>query len=182
MKKALILLAPGFEEIELVTVVNILRRAEVEVTIAGTTPDPVLGRSRIQVVADVSIDEVTGFGFDLIVLPGGQPGTQNLASDTRVKQILSNAAEEKGYISAICAAPSILAAYGYLTGKKATSHPSVIPEMVSVEYSEDLVVVDGRWVTSRAAGTAMVFAFKLVELLMGPEKVRTVNQGVMAKL
>lgn len=182
MKKALVLLAPGFEEIELVTIVDILRRADIDVTVAGTVVGAITGRSQLQMIAEISLDAVSGHDFDLIVLPGGQPGTQNLANDARVKQILHDAAENEGYISAICAAPSILSAYGYLAGKKATSHPSVISEMGVVKYSEDAVVVDGRWVTSRAPGTAMVFAFKLVELLMGPEKVKEVNQGVMAQL
>ncbi len=182
MKKALLLLAPGFEEIEAVTVVDILRRGDVEVTIAGTVAGAITGRSQIRVLAEVSIDDVSGNDFDLIVLPGGQPGTRNLANDARVKRILADAAEKEGYLSAICAAPSILAAQGYLAGKKATSHPSVISEMAAATYSEDAVVVDGRWVTSRAPGTAMAFAFKLLELLMGPDKMKEVNQGVMAAL
>lgn len=182
MKKALVLLAPGFEEIEAVTVVDILRRAGIEVLVAGTVAGAITGRSQVQMLAEVSIDTVSGGDFDLIVLPGGQPGTRNLGSDPRVKQILADAAQKEGYIAAICAAPSILSASGYLAGKKATSHPSVIPEMAAVDYIGEPVVVDGRWVTSRAPGTAMAFAFKLVELLMGPEVAKTVNQGVMASL
>ncbi len=182
MKKALVLLAPGFEEIEVVTVIDLLRRAGIEVTVAGTVDGPVTGRSHIRMFADISLDAVSGCPFDVLVLPGGQPGTRNLGRDPRVKQLLSDAFEQEGYIAAICAAPSILSAYGYLKGKKATSHPSVRSELKDVDYFEAQVVVDGRWVTSRAPGTAMAFAFKLIELLLGPEKVDEVNQGVMAKL
>ncbi len=182
MKKALLLLAPGFEEIETITVIDILRRGGVEIAVAGTTPGPIIGRSKISVLADIGLDGVSGSLFDLIIFPGGQPGTDNLAADGRVKQILEGAVKSHCYISAICAAPSILASYGYLAGKKATSHPSVRAGMADTIYVEDRVIVDGRWVTSRAPGTAMEFAFKLLELLMGSEKVKEVNQGVMAAL
>ncbi|MFQ5587310.1 MAG: DJ-1 family glyoxalase III [Nitrospiria bacterium] len=182
MKKALVLLAPGFEEIETVTVVDILRRAGIEVTLAGTADGPLTGRSQIQMLPDVSIDAVLGRHFDVVVLPGGQPGTRNLGSDPRVKQILAEASAGESYVAAICAAPSILSACGYLKDKKATSHPSVRPELSDADYSEDAVAVDGRWVTSRAPGTAMAFAFKLVELLSGSKKADEVNQGVMARL
>lgn len=182
MKRALVLLAPGFEEIEAVTVIDILRRAGIEVTVAGTVEGPIEGSRKIHVLSDISIDQVSGDDFDLVVLPGGQPGTRNLGSDPRVKQILEAVDSHEGIISAICAAPSILSAYGYITGKQATSHPSVRTEMGSVAYSEKRVVVDGRWVTSRSPGTAMEFAFELVRLLAGEARVKAVKQGVMARL
>ncbi len=182
MKKALVLLAPGFEEIETVTVIDILRRAGVQVTSAGTVDGAIEGSRKIKVMADVSIDSVSGSDFDLIVLPGGQPGTDNLAGDSRVKKILDEALANDRLISAICAAPSILSSYGYIKGKKATSHPSVQGKMGDVDYSEARVVVDGRWITSRAPGTAMEFAFQLVALVKGSEMVEKVNQGVMARL
>ncbi|TAK02250.1 MAG: DJ-1/PfpI family protein [Candidatus Manganitrophaceae bacterium] len=181
-KRVLILLAPGFEEIEAVTVIDILRRAGVEVIAAGTVEGPIEGARKVKVLADLSIDRVTGSDYDLIVLPGGQPGTDHLAKDERVRRILNEAAAKERHIAAICAAPSILAAAGLLAGKKGTSHPSVRGRMEGVDYSEARVVVDGRWVTSRAPGTAMEFAFELVRLLAGEEKVKEVNQGVMARL
>ncbi len=182
MKKALVLLAPGFEEIETVTVIDILRRAGVQVTAAGTVEGAIEGSRKIKVMADASIDTVNGGDFDLIVLPGGQPGTNNLGSDPRVKKILDDAMSNDRLVSAICAAPSVLSSYGYIKGKKATSHPSVRDKMGDVDYSEARVVVDGNWVTSRSPGTAMEFAFQLVELLKGPEMVLKVNEGVMARL
>ncbi|MFQ5597057.1 MAG: DJ-1 family glyoxalase III [Nitrospiria bacterium] len=182
MKKALVLLAPGFEEIETVTVIDILRRAGVQVTAAATVDGPIEGSRKVKLVADGLIDAVRGADFDLIVLPGGQPGTRNLGSDPRVKNILDEAMENDRLISAICAAPSVLSSYGFIKGKKATSHPSVRPDLRDVDYQEARVVVDGNWVTSRSPGTAMEFAFKLVELLKGPEMVAKVNDGVMARL
>jgi len=116
------------------------------------------------------------------VLPGGQPGTRNLGRDPRVKKILAEVDAQGGIVSAICAAPSILASYGYIAGKQATSHPSVRSEMRGTDYSEARVVVDGRRVTSRSPGTAMEFAFELIQLLLGNEQVEAVNQGVMARL
>jgi len=182
MKKALVLLAPGFEEIESVTVIDILRRAGIQVTVAGTVDGAIEGSRKINVMADCSIDAVKGSDFDLIVLPGGQPGTNNLGSDPRVKKILDEAMARDRLISAICAAPSVLSSYGYIKGKKATSHPSVRDKMGDVDYSEARVVVDGNWITSRSPGTSMEFAFQLVALLKGPEMVKKVNDGVMARL
>ncbi|MDC4204367.1 MAG: DJ-1/PfpI family protein [Candidatus Manganitrophus sp.] len=182
MKRVLILLAPGFEEIEAVTIIDILRRAGVAVTVAGTVEGAIEGSRKVKLLADLSIDKVAGGDYEMIVLPGGQPGTNNLATDERVGRILKEAAAKERYISAICAAPSILASAGFLAGKQATSHPSVRERMGRADYSEARVVVDGRWVTSRAPGTAMEFAFELVRLLVGEEKVKEVNQGVMARL
>ncbi|MFQ5579029.1 MAG: DJ-1 family glyoxalase III [Nitrospiria bacterium] len=182
MKKVLVLLAPGFEEIETITVIDILRRAGIDVTMAGTVVGPIIGSRRIRVMADLPIDQVVDRDYDLVVLPGGQPGTKLLGKDPRVKKILDKALAGETAVSAICAAPSILTMYGFLSGKRATSHPSVRSMMEGVDYSEDRVVVDGRWITSRSPGTAMEFAFRLVALLVGDEKVKEVNEGVMARL
>ncbi|HZR46745.1 MAG TPA: DJ-1 family glyoxalase III [Candidatus Manganitrophaceae bacterium] len=182
MKRVVVLLAPGFEEIESVTVIDILRRAGIEVTTAGTVEGPIEGSRKIRLLADLSIDRISGGEFDMIVLPGGQPGTDNLSRDERVKRILQEAVSKEKYISAICAAPSLLASSGFLSGRRGTSHPSVRRLMDGVAYTEARVVVDGRWITSRAPGTAMEFAFQLVTLLSGEEKAKEVNEGVMAKL
>ncbi len=182
MKRVLILLAPGFEEIEAVTVIDILRRAGVEVTVAGTVEGPIEGSRRVNLLADLSVEKVAGGDYDMVVLPGGQPGADHLAKDERVRRILEEAMAKERCIAAICAAPSILASAGFLDGKKATSHPSVRERMAGANYSEARVVVDGRWVTSRAPGTAMEFAFELVRLLVGEEKTKEVNRGVMARL
>ena len=120
----------------------------------------------------------------MLVLPGGQPGTTNLRNDPRIKRIIETLEARNRPIAAICAAPSILSAYGVLKGRAATSHPVVRAEVSAgaCRVSEDRVVADGPVITSQAAGTAMEFAFKLVEILCGPEKAAEVNRGVLARL
>ncbi len=177
-KKVLALLAPGFEEIEAITVVDILRRAGIEVLIIGLIEGPIKGSRGIQILADLLIDQAVGMPFDMVFLPGGMEGVNRLGQDHRVKQIIETAIKEKIWIAAICAAPSLLT--NALAGKKATSHPSVQSLMNGVDYQEARVVVDSHFVTSRSPGTAMEFAFELVRQLAGEERVRAVHYGVMA--
>ncbi|MDO8425982.1 MAG: DJ-1/PfpI family protein [Deltaproteobacteria bacterium] len=182
MKKVLVPLAPGFEEIEALTVVDILRRAGAEVTVAGTIEGPIEGRSRVKVLTDKLMEEVEGTDFDMIVLPGGAVGAQNLKKDMRVKKAVEGLIKKKGLITAICAAPIVLSAIGAIEGRKITSHPAVRDELKNERVSEDRVVADGNLITSQGPGTAMEFAFKLVEALFGKEKVREVNKGVLARI
>lgn len=183
-KKVLVPLAPGFEEIEAITVIDILRRAGVEVTVAGTQPGVVEASRKTRHVPDCTLDEAMGRAdeFDMIVLPGGQPGTTNLRADSRVKMIIELLRAKNKFISAICAAPTVLSAYGVLQGHRATSHPGVRGTLVAGQVVNERVVVDGPVVTSQSAGTAMEFAFKLVELLCGRDKAAEVNEGVLARL
>ena len=186
MKRVVIPLAHGFEEIETVTVVDILRRAGISVTIAGveggTPPAAVEGRTGVKLVPDMTIDDVEATDFDMIVLPGGLKGTQTLAKDPRVARLLPLFQEGKRYIAAICAAPTVLAAHGMIAGRRLTSHPSVREQLTGAVYDEERVVIDGRLVTSRGPGTAMEFAMALVEILMGRKKVEEINQAVLAKV
>ena len=184
MKKVLVPLAPGFEEIEAITVIDILRRAGVDVVVAGTQPGPIEASRQTKHIPDCTLDDVRAEDFDMIVLPGGQPGTTNLRRDTRVRQIIETLQKNNRRIAAICAAPSVLSAYGVLQGRAATSHPSVRAEVSAGarEFSDQRVVLDGPIVTSQAAGTAMEFAFTLVELLCGVDKAAEVNRGVLARL
>lgn len=184
MKRVLVPLAPGFEEIEAVTVVDILRRAGVTVDVAGTASGVIEASRGVRITPDITLDEAVSREYDLVVLPGGLAGTENLANDSRLEKILSQTVEKKKFVAAICAAPSILSSRGYLSGRSATSHPSVESKLRdnAVEYKTDRVVSDGLFLTSRSPGTAMEFAFKLVELLLGPEKVDEINTGVMARL
>jgi 4-methyl-5(b-hydroxyethyl)-thiazole monophosphate biosynthesis len=177
-KKVCVFLAPGFEEIEAITVVDILRRAGIEVVMVGLSEGPIKGSRGILVLADQTIDQAINLSFDMIVLPGGMEGVQHLGADKRILQIIEKAMEDKKPVAAICAAPLLLAPY--LSGKKATSHPSVRTH-IKGSYSEERVVVDGTIVTSRSPGTAMEFAFELVRQLAGPERARIVNEGVLAK-
>ncbi|MBI5135871.1 MAG: DJ-1/PfpI family protein [Nitrospirae bacterium] len=186
MKRARVLvpLAEGFEEIEAVTVVDILRRAGVEVTTAGLTEGPIKGSRGVIITPDTALHRIMEDEFDMVVLPGGLPGTTNLRLDKRIHDIVRRIHARKGYVTAICAAPSIYAELGFLEGRKATSHPSVAeePHFKGVDYSDERVVVDGHFITSRAPGTAMEFAMTLVEALAGPEMRDKVNKGVMARL
>lgn len=184
MKRVLIPLAPGFEEIEAVTMIDILRRAEVVVDVAGTVPGPIEASRGVRVLPEMTLDEAQTRDYDLVVLPGGAVGTENLMKDDRLKQILRTMVEKKRYVGAICAAPAILSANGHLSGRAATSHPSVEAKVREggTLYRTDRVVSDGIFLTSRSPGTAMEFSFKLVELLAGPEKAQEINASVLARL
>jgi len=182
MKRVLVPLAPGFEEIEAVTVIDVLRRAGIEVVVAGTQPGPIEGSRGIRVTADKLLDEVRAEEFDMIVLPGGGKGVENLRKHPRLMPLLMEFAAKDKPVAAICAAPSLLAAAGLLGGKKATSHPSVKEKVAAAGiYSEERVVTDGKLITSRGPGTAMEFALKLVEMLAGPEKVSELKAAMLAR-
>jgi protein deglycase len=182
MKRVLVPLAPGFEEIEAVTVIDILRRAEIDVTVAGLDDGVIRASRGVVIVPDTVLAKVENEEFDMIVLPGGLAGTERLKNDPRIRKLIERAAKNKKITAAICAAPMILSEMGMTDGKRVTSHPSVKGSIRGADYTEERVVTDGFIVTSRAPGTAMEFALKLVELLAGPEKVRQVNQGVLAKM
>jgi len=184
MSKVLVPLAPGFEEIEAITVIDILRRAGVEVVVAGTQPGPIEASRKTKHLPDCILDDIHAEEFDMIVLPGGQPGATNLRRDARIKRIIGALQAKNRHIAAICAAPTVLAAYGVLKERAATSHPSVRDEVAANarQFSDQRVVVDGPVVTSQAAGTAMEFAFSLVEILCGADKAAEVNRGVLARL
>lgn len=180
MKKVLVPLAPGFEEIEALTVVDILRRAGAEVTLAGTIPGAIEGRSRIRVLPDTVMDNV-GADYDMIVLPGGAVGAENLKKDERVKAVVESLMQKGRSVTAICAAPTVLSALGVTSGRTVTSHPSVRQQLIEETVSDERVVVDGNIITSQGPGTAMEFAFCLVETLFGKTKAEEVNKGVLAR-
>ncbi|MCP4679800.1 MAG: DJ-1/PfpI family protein [Deltaproteobacteria bacterium] len=183
-KRVLVPIATGFEEIEALTVVDILRRAEAEVVLAGLTEEwPIVGRSNVSVIPDMTLDKAFATGpFDTIVLPGGLPNAYILRDDERVIGALKEQAARGGNVAAICASPVGLDRAGLLEGKRLTSHPSIREELSADGYCEERVVVADRVITSRAAGTAMEFAFAIVMELFGLEKVEEVNAGVLAAL
>lgn len=166
MPTVLVPLFEGFEEIEAITIIDVLRRADIQVTTAGLTTQMVMGAHAIAVIADHILDEIDTSAFDAIVLAGGA-GTFRLREDPRISQILLAQAAENKLIGAICAAPTVLSAAGLLKNKRATSFPSVQSQLEVGEYLTIPVVVAGNVVTSRGAGTAMAFALKLVEILCG---------------
>ncbi len=162
----LVPLAPGFEEIEAVTIVDVLRRASVAVDVAGTVPGPITGSHGITVTPDLSLAAVDAADYDLVALPGGMPGTLNLRENPEVRRIVRELAASGRYTTAICAAPTVLHVAGVADGRAITSHPSVAAELAGVRYREEPVVRDGRVITSRGAGTAIEFALALVEALV----------------
>lgn len=180
MALVLVPLAEGFEDLEAITITDLLRRAQIEVITAGLKPGPVRGSRGTVVVPDMSLDEVLDQRFDMVVLPGGQPGATNLEHDLRLRQLLQNIAAAGKTIAAICAAPKVLAAAGLLNGKRATSFPGSVSadEYPGIELTSDAVVVDGNFITSRGPGTAMDFALTLIERLSGVEVSRHVEQAL----
>ncbi len=184
MNKVLVPLAQGCEEIEAVTVVDVLRRAGIEVVTAGLAPGMVKASHGMQLVPDTTLDAVLEQPFDMVVLPGGMPGASHLAKDARLLELLRRMAGQGKYVAAICAAPTVLAQAGLLRGKAATSYPGFLDQSPAegMTYLSDAVVADGRIVTSRGPGTAMDFALKLVELLAGEAKRREVEAGLVRSL
>lgn len=181
-KKVLLLLAPGYEELEAVTVVDILRRAGIEVVMAGLEEGPVPSARDVKIVPDALLDEVLDQDFDLIILPGGLDSTERLSKDSRVEELLKKQLEQGRAVGAICAAPTVLERSGLAAGKRLTCHPICQKEINKAVLEKDRVVQDGAIITSQAPGTAMEFAFRLVEFLEGPEKVEEVNKGVLAEI
>jgi 4-methyl-5(b-hydroxyethyl)-thiazole monophosphate biosynthesis len=167
--RVLVPLAEGFEEIEAVTVVDLLRRAGIEVSTASLAGVRVTGSHGITIEADMAIDDALAADFDMIVLPGGMPGAEHLKRDARVIALLRRFASDGRYTAAICAAPGVLAHAGLLDGRRATSFPGFLraDSAPGIALSEAPVVVDGRLVTSRGPGTAIEFSLALVELLCG---------------
>ncbi|MEW5892489.1 MAG: DJ-1 family glyoxalase III [Pseudomonadota bacterium] len=181
MSKVLVPLAPGFEDLEATTIVDLLRRAGIEVVTAGLAPGLVQGARGMRVAPDAELDQVLDQDFDMIVLPGGMPGAENLKHDARIQTLLKKMAAAGKYTAAICAAPIALAAAGLLAGKKATSYPGFLDKLnlPGTTYLNQPVVVDGRVVTSRGPGTAMDFALELIALLAGQAKRDEVELGLM---
>lgn len=172
MTAVLVPLAPGFEDLEAVTVIDLLRRAQIDVTVAGLAPGPVKGSRGTVIQPDTSLDAALQRDYDILVLPGGQPGANNLEADPRILDLLRRMAAQHKFTAAICAAPKVLAAAGVLEGKRATSYPGTIDpaKFPRVQLENLAVVTDGRVVTSRGPGTAMDFALELIGLLAGKDK------------
>ena len=180
MTRCLVVLADGFEEIEAVTVIDVLRRAELQVVVAGLDAERVRGSHDIVVVCDAKLDDVRAENFDALVLPGGMPGSATLRDDVRVQALIRRFVTEGKHLAAICAAPIALEVAGVLAGRRATSYPGF--ELASAQYVEDRVVTDGRVTTSRGAGTALEFALELLRLFRGEECAEALARSVVARV
>jgi 4-methyl-5(b-hydroxyethyl)-thiazole monophosphate biosynthesis len=181
MAKVLVPLAQGCEELEAVTIIDLLRRAGIEVVVAGLQPGIVKASRGTQLVPDTALDAVLMDDFDMIVLPGGMPGAQHLRDDPRIIDLLKRMAEQGKYTAAICAAPTVLAEAGLLEGRRATGYPGFLDKMdvPGMAYLKEAVVQDGKILTSRGPGTAMDFALALIEALSGKAKRDEVEAGLV---
>lgn len=184
MKRVLVPFTTGVEEIELVAVVDILRRADIEVKMVSLDGKAVVGRSNIIIQADGALEDVVDQHWDMLVLPGGLPNAHLLRDNEWVKHITLKLAEHRTTIAAICAAPTALAAYGLTQGKRVTSYPGCKEEMKSLQpslvYVDEAVVEDDFLITSRGAGTAVEFALYLVVAMCGQSKADALRLSIVA--
>jgi 4-methyl-5(b-hydroxyethyl)-thiazole monophosphate biosynthesis len=180
MKKVLIPIANGFEEIEAVSLIDVLRRAGISVVVAGVNESSVKGANEITIQTDILISEVSVTEFDMVVLPGGWGGTDILASDEKVQTILKEMNSQKKPIGAICAAPYALDVAGVLKDNF-TCYPSAEEKISKTGYSFDKMVVrDGNIITSRGPGTSICFGLQIVKDLVGDETYNALKSGLLA--
>ncbi|NEX18746.1 DJ-1/PfpI family protein [Thiorhodococcus mannitoliphagus] len=181
MTRVLVPLAQGCEELEAVTIIDLLRRAEIEVVTAGLTEGPVKASRGTVLVPDTTLDAVKDEDFAMVVLPGGLPGARYLEEDGRIRAILERHQRQGSYTAAICAAPKVLASAGLLDGRRATSYPGALlaADFPKVELVDAPVIVDGSVVTSQGPGTAMDFTLQLIELLAGRERRDQVERALV---
>lgn len=163
-------LADGFEELEAIAPVDILRRADVDVITVGVTGDVVDGRHGIKIIADCSIDDIElSDKLEGVILPGGLPGATNLEESAKVQQAIDFAADNNKLVCAICAAPQILGHKGLLKGKEAIAYPGFESELDGAKISSDFIAVDGNFITAKGAGVATDFGFAITAAIKGQE-------------
>ena len=180
MKTIFVFLADGFEEIEALTPVDILRRAGLSVkTVSVMGEQVVAGAHGVPVMADVMFDEVNAEDAEMILLPGGLPGATNLDAHQGLSQMILDFAKEEKPLAAICAAPLVFGNRGLLEGKKATCYPGFETYLKGAQYTAALVEKDGNLITGKGPGAAMEFAFAIVEKYCGMDKVNELKQGMM---
>jgi 4-methyl-5(b-hydroxyethyl)-thiazole monophosphate biosynthesis len=174
-RHVLVPIADGTEEIEAVTIIDVLRRAGAEVTVASVDGLQITASRGVRLVADCPIGQCRENTYDLVVLPGGMPGAEHLRDNPDLKQILRRQSEAGRLVGAICAAPAVvLEPQGLLKNRRATCHPNHVKSLSDPNGAGAQVLVDGTLVTSQGPGTAMAFALKLVELLFGRKQMEAV--------
>lgn len=182
MANVLIPLAEGCEELEAVTLIDLLRRAGITVTTASLSNHRQLQASRqVGLVADTLLDSVLNDQFDMLLLPGGQPGTRHLNADQRIHALIQRQQTHNRYIAAICAAPLVLAEAGVLNGKQATCYPGTLDseDWPEISLSDQPVIIDDKVLTSRGPGTAMDFALNIIEVLIDKPTRDQVETGLV---
>lgn len=185
MPSVLIPLAKGCEELEAVTLIDVLRRAGITVITASLTEQQQVTASRgVRLIADVTLNDVMYDDFDMVVLPGGLPGTTHLDEDPRIHAILKRVNHSGKAIAAICAAPLVLAHAGLLSGRQATCYPEVLleNEWPDIQLSDEAVVIDGNILTSKGPGTAIDFALAIIEYLINKSTSDRVEAGLVRTL
>lgn len=182
VKQVLVPIADGSEEIEAVTIIDVLRRAGARVTVAGVGTLQITASRGVKIVADKLITECAGETYDLIALPGGMPGAENLRNSKELIRLLEDQRAQNRWYAAICAAPAVvLAPLGWLAERHATCHPSFSGQLGSAIFSTDRVVVDGRCITSQGPGSALEFALTLVAVLFGENKAADVASPMVIR-
>lgn len=175
-------LANGFEEIEALATVDILRRANIEVRTVGIGEDIIHGAHHMLVLPDIrENDVILDDNVDAIILPGGMPGTLNLQKSKDVQKAIDFATENDKYICAICAAPLILGHRGNLEGRKATCYPGFEKDLIGADVTGKSVEDDGKFITGKGAGVAIDFALRIVEKLVSKEEADKINASVQSK-
>jgi 4-methyl-5(b-hydroxyethyl)-thiazole monophosphate biosynthesis len=182
MSKVLVPLADGFEEIEAMSIIDVLSRGGVDVVVAGLEKREVEGsNTRLKFIAHTVLDEVDVSTLDMVVLPGGLPGSEHLAKSQKVKSIIKELHDANKPVGAICAAPWALKEAGVLEGKKHTNYPGFESHTGVEGYIDDQkVVIDDKVVTSRGPGTAICFALEIVKMLQGEETYAQLKEGLLA--
>jgi protein deglycase len=180
MKKVCVLLADGFEEVEALTPIDYMRRAGLEVVVAGIDDRDVTGSHDIRVDADCTLDELDE-DFDALVLPGGKRGSANLAVNGEVVALVKSYVASGRLVAAICAAPAVVLhkAADVLKGKRFTSYPGTEAEVTGARFSTDRVVVDGQLITARSAGCSGEFSIAIIGALLGAEKAEEIAKQVL---
>ncbi|MCS7171231.1 MAG: DJ-1/PfpI family protein [Aquificaceae bacterium] len=181
MPKVALVLADGFEEVEAVAPIDVLRRAGVDVIVAGLKEEPVASARNLRIIPDTTVDRLNPEELDMVILPGGAGGVERLKQDPRVERLVKAMEEKKKLIGAICAAPTALAKFGVLQGRKATVYPSLVEEIKPAQYLDKPVVEDQNIVTSQGPGTALEFGLKLAERLVGKERAKEVADRMLLK-
>ena len=169
--RVLVPLAQGCEELEAITIIDLLRRAGIEVISAGLDSENITASRGVKLIPDMDLESALKDDYDMIILPGGLPGADHLDNDERLKSAIKKMANDDKYIAAICAAPKVLLSAGVLAGKTVTCYPGFLDDagLSDITLSEEAVVRDGKIITSRGPGTAIDFALELIEVLSGKE-------------
>lgn len=180
-QKVLVPIADGIEEMEAITIIDVLRRAGVQVTVASVGATTQVTASRgVKLIADTRIDQCTGQDYDCIVLPGGMPGAELLRDSKPLTELLKKQKQRGARYAAICASPAVVLQHHGLLPDNATCHPAFTDQLPNTTRAEERVVVDGKCVTSRGPGTALEFALELVSQLTSKDKAQQIAEQMLA--